>query len=259
MSSRNDEYAQCQHFNADFFLTLSHLEKGHFWFESRNKIIADLFRQYVQPNASVIEIGAGTCSVAIMLQNLGYDVTVSDVHEEIFQFAKQQNIQRALCFDLTNNPPINECFNVVGLFDVLEHIADDAGAIKNAARLLRYHGKIIITVPAHKWLWNKSDEEASHKRRYTLREIETLIIAAGLRVVSVRYFFSSLVPFLLFRKFVYKKTRNQNSNNQTEVWGLRPHPVLNTALMRMLTAERTLQKKISFPFGGSIVLVAEKI
>jgi SAM-dependent methyltransferase len=72
--------------------------------------------------------------------------------------------------------------------NVLEHIADDAGEIREAAQVLKPGGALGIFVPALPWLSSRFDREIGHHRRYSRAQLVTLIEANGLRVVEARYF-----------------------------------------------------------------------
>lgn len=245
MSWKKSEY------DPAFFDTFSEIENGHFWFEARNRVIAELFHKFVDQESSILEIGAGTCFVAAMLQKEGYTVTVSDIHQEAAAFAQKKGIDDFILVDIAGERFSPErSFHTVGLFDVLEHIEHDECALRNIHRLLYKNGKLILTVPAHRWLWNQSDEIAFHKRRYTLHELKILLNTAGFKVLERKYFFALLIPFLFLRKFSPRQRRF--------ILGSKLPPFINNFFSQILRADNWLQKHLKFPIGGSIAIVAEK-
>ena len=71
---------------------------------------------------------------------------------------------------------------------MLEHIEDDAGELRLAAAALRPGGALLVFGPALEWLYSELDYKAGHYRRYSLRRLRQLARAAGLEILSVRYF-----------------------------------------------------------------------
>jgi 2-polyprenyl-3-methyl-5-hydroxy-6-metoxy-1,4-benzoquinol methylase len=170
-------------------------EEKHFWFIVRKQRIINIFKKYVQKHESVLEIGAGTGNVARALQTAGYDVSVGEMHLNGLCYAKSYGIKNCYQFDLFD-PPFSEHFDVIGMFDVLEHLQEDVLAMQCVQSMLKPNGRIVLTVPAHKWLWNRDDAIAAHKRRYTLKELKMVMEKAGFEILHGRYFFVSILPLL---------------------------------------------------------------
>jgi hypothetical protein len=80
------------------------------------------------------------------------------------------------------------------LMDVLEHVDDDVGLMRSALVGAAEHAYVLITVPAFQRLFSAHDMFLEHKRRYTLRQVEEVVQAAGLEILSARYFFAFLLP-----------------------------------------------------------------
>lgn len=246
MSWKKSEY------DPAFFDTFSEIESGHFWFEARNRVIAKLFHQFVDQDSSILEIGAGTCFVAAMLQKEGYTVTVSDVHQDAAAFAQKKGIDDFILVDIGDDRfSLERSSHAIGLFDVLEHVENDERALRNIHRILKENGKLILTVPAHRWLWNRSDEIAFHKRRYTLNGLTTLLNTSGFQVLEGRYFFTLLIPFFFLRKCALFHSRT--------IFGSKLPPFINSFFSRILHVDNLLQRHFKFPVGGSIAIVAKKI
>jgi hypothetical protein len=86
-----------------------------------------------------------------------------------------------------------EC-DLILLMDVLEHVDDDVGLIRSTLVGAAEHAYVLITVPAFQTLFSAHDMFLEHKRRYTLRQVEEVVRAAGLEILSARYFFAFLLP-----------------------------------------------------------------
>lgn len=233
-------------------------EERHFWFLARKQVIRELFARYVRRDERIIEVGAGTGNVAGMLQRAGYQVAVGELHTSGLDYAARYGIQERYQFDLMATP-FREHFDVVCLFDVLEHLADDAGAVRQVYQMLRPGGRVIVTVPAHPELWNKSDVRAHHQRRYRAAELQALFASNGFQVLTVRGFFLSLLPLLGLRRLLQPSRERQAATATTaEDISLKIVPVVNSLLRAVLTIENRLLQSAAPRFGGSLALVAQR-
>jgi SAM-dependent methyltransferase len=231
-----------------WFDRLEQIESRHFWFRARRRLIARLFERHVERPGRVLEVGTGTGSVARMLADRGYRVAASDIHREALDHARAKGLTDLYQFDLARSP-FCEQFDAVGLFDVLEHVDDDHAALEAVWRALRPGGRLVLTVPAHAWLWSGSDAIAGHRRRYGPAELRGRVRAAGFDVLHCRCFFVALVPWLLLRRLL-------GSAGQTA--GLNVIPVANGLMSAMLEVEDHLLGPLRPGIGGSIALVAQR-
>jgi len=222
-------------------------ELDHFWFESRRNLILQVFNKYISKKDKIIEIGAGTGSVARMLNENGYDLSIGEIHEHGIKYALENNQANLPIyqFDIMKNPFKNH-FDVVGLFDVLEHIKDDELAIKHIYTMLNDSGKIIITVPAHMWLWCEDDEVSNHYKRYELDSLKELLKQEGFSIKYATNFFISIIPLL------YLRTKSSSSAK------IKINPIINIILSTISNIENKFLNLISSKIGGSIIIVAEK-
>jgi len=237
-----------------WFEQLDYVEERHFWFRARRAVILALFRRYARSTDEILEVGSGTGSVAAALAAQGYRVAVSDVHRASLEFAGRKGLAERYLFDLTR-PPFQEHFDVVGLFDVLEHLTDDHQALAMVRRMLKPGGRVVITVPAHQWLWGQSDVVAGHKRRYGSRQLEDVVESVGLEVVELRGLFLSLVPLLAVRALL--NPARECPKDGAALW-LSVVPVANEILYAMLSTECHLLSGCRPHFGGSFALVARR-
>jgi SAM-dependent methyltransferase len=224
---------------------------GHFWFEERNNLISWAMKKYAPDCRSFLEVGCGT---GFVLRRISEDfpqssVTAVEYYEAALPFARQRCPRAAISqADITNLPFESE-FDVVGCFDVLEHIPDDAHALRNLKKALKPGGLLLISAPQHMWLWSEQDEHACHKRRYSRGELLAKTRDSGFGTVFATSFVSIPVPLMLLRKL--KRTRSSEGANSAE---FRPSARVNQSLRLVLRAERSLVKAgISWPVGGSLI------
>jgi SAM-dependent methyltransferase len=149
--------------------------------------------------------------------------------------------------------PFDAEWDVVGAFDVLEHLDDDARALRELARAVVPGGTVLLTVPQHPWLWSADDEYGRHRRRYRRRELVTRVRAAGLEVVSVTSWVTSLLPLMALSRLRPRRGPFDPAHE------LRQGRLTRTVLERVLGAEQALiERGVSLPAGGSLVVVARR-
>ena len=229
-------------------------EKNHFWFKARRDLICDVFRDFVGRRETVIEIGTGTGNISKMLLENGYKMIIGDVHKNaLYQFGNDQ-IAEKYQFDLME-APFREHFDVIGMFDVLEHINEDGLAVRKICEMLKKGGRVVVTVPAHQWLWSKFD--LTHKRRYELKELKDMFKKGGFDVVLAKNFFVSIIPLLFLRSIFGGSAKDKRSSELAEEQ-MNINPFINKILYFVSRMENKLLKNFSPKIGGSIVLVAIK-
>jgi SAM-dependent methyltransferase len=182
------------------FAALHAVEDHHFWFQERNRVLAaviDRLTCQLAHGYRVLEVGCGTGNVLRMLEDVCCDGEVigTDLFDEGLVFARRRcrcAVVQADIFDL----PFTEPFEVIGLFDVLEHLPDDRGALEALHAALVPGGALVLTVPAHQALWSYADEYAGHYRRYAASDLLELLERTGFQVEYCTPFMAALYPLL---------------------------------------------------------------
>jgi SAM-dependent methyltransferase len=238
---------------------LLHAEQAHFWHRARNRfILRKIGALGVRPGARILELGCGAGCVAAELARAGYEVTGVDGHRALLAVACTRAPKaRFLCHDLRQELPDVErgAFDVVGLFDVIEHLDDPLQALTNALRFAKPGGHVVGTVPALMSLWSSIDVHAGHKTRYSARTLETTLAGLrGARVLEIAPFFRLLVPLLWAqRRFIGKSGRadpRQHAAAAVNNMRVPPFP-LNASLLAIATAEHALAPMLRVPLPGA--------
>jgi SAM-dependent methyltransferase len=142
--------------------------------------------------------------------------------------------------------PFEAEFDVLGAFDVLEHIDEDEAVLSQMHQALRPGGGLMITVPQHPALWSDTDVRACHKRRYTRNELVQKVKAAGFETLRVTSFVSLLLPLM------WASRKRQGSEFSLK-------PLLNGFLETALRVEAWfIRRGINLPWGGSLLLIGRK-
>lgn len=231
-------------------------EKNHFWFICRRELILDTFSRYVFPESRILEVGAGTGYVARGFMERGYKVAIGEIHLSGLYYAKKYGVSECYQFDLFD-PPFENEFDAIGMFDVLEHLEDDVFALQQVTKMLKPGGKLFITVPAHKWLWNRDDRIAAHKRRYSKKALIQIIKQSDMRVIEARFFFITILP-LLFLRHLFKKDNGETVTEKEMNADIFIDPNINYLLLILTRLENYLLRWLPNFAGGSLLCVAEK-
>lgn len=244
-------------FNADFFERLSHVEESSFWFRSRNRLILWALNTYFPHAGNFLEIGCGTGYVLSGIRRMfpKLHLSGSDIYHEGFTFAEQR-VPGTTFFqmDACRIPFVNE-FDVIGAFDVLEHIEKDETVLEQMFQACKPGGGIILTVPQHPFLWSIGDEYSFHKRRYTRDELNRKLVSAGFNIIRQTSFVSLLLPLMAASRLV--KRRLKKTFNPAEELTVPTN--INTVLEKIMDFERRfITKGFSFCAGGSLLIVARK-
>jgi SAM-dependent methyltransferase len=228
------------------FQRLKSAEKNHFWFRVRRTWIFDKINKFIPPPATLLEVGCGTGNVCSFLATQGYDATGCEFYQEaiVLSWPGFKSVRA----DANKLPFENKSFDIVGLFDVIEHLKDDVTPLREACRVVKDSGIIVITVPAREELWSYIDERAFHKRRYSKKSLGEVIEKAYLNPLSIEYFFMSLyLPMKWTRR---KKTKTDNQFLISRY--------TNFLLEKYFSAERQISKLMPLPVGTSLIAVASK-
>lgn len=229
-------------------------EENDWWFVGRRKIILTLLNKYLvgQRNLSILDIGCGAGGMIEYLSNYGQVIGLDkDKHIVDLNLKKGKNV---VCGDIKKLNFSNDSFDLITLLEILEHLDDDSSGLKEVFRVLKPQGILLVTVPAFPFLWSSHDSVAHHKRRYTKRELERKLSKSGFKILKISYMNIFLFPVIfLFRLFKNLFSREKNKSDFID------YPAfLNHLLKLVFSSEAFFLKTISFPFGVSLLVLAQK-
>jgi SAM-dependent methyltransferase len=244
-------------FGAEGFAQLFDLESHHFWFQSRNRLVEWALRKYFGAPRHVLEVGCGTGFVLSHLERAFPSTRFSggEAYPQALAFAASR-LRRTQLYQLDVRAlPFQEEFDVIGAFDVLEHVPEDEAALAELHDACVPGGGLVVTVPQHPWLWSGADETARHVRRYTLASLRQKVERAGFLVTRTTSFVTALLPPMIVSRLVGDR-RGTEHRVKREFSISRP---LSFAFGNVLAAERgIIRAGVSLPFGGSLLLVARR-
>jgi 2-polyprenyl-3-methyl-5-hydroxy-6-metoxy-1,4-benzoquinol methylase len=245
------------------FDSLVSAEDRHFWFRARNQVISLFAAEavaHLSPGYRVLEMGCGDGNVLRFLERACSAGTVvgMDLYGEGIHYARSRTACPLVQGDVRKSP-FGKTFQVIGIFDVLEHIPDDSRILLDLWKLLENGGTLLLTVPANPSLWSYFDELAGHCRRYEAGDLRSKLEEAGFAIEYLTPYMASLSPLMwLSRGFRAKTAANADAKELLEQ-ELRVVPVLNEILDWALSWEtRWLARRRQLPFGSSLLAVARK-
>lgn len=230
-------------------------QESHWWFAARRRILrSQLERLQLSVDADILEIGSGTGANLDLLAEFGRVVGL-EMNPAAIVLAQQRICNRSGAVsmrlgrcpdDLASLPR----FDLVCMFDVLEHIEEDGAALTAAASRLKPGGRLLLTVPSYQWMWGPHDEQLHHKRRYTRRSITERCAGAGLELHHLSHFNTLLFPLAVARRLFEKAGGRGSAAVAT------PAQPINAALRCTFAFERHLLAHVRLPYGLSLMAIA---
>lgn len=230
---------------------MAELDQRHWWYRARRDILSDLIARKIAPppDARILEIGCGTGHNLAMLGRFGRvdAIEVDGAARDIASRRLGRTVMNAPLPAL--NGVENGAYDLIAILDVLEHVEDDRAALQGMATKLRPGGHILITVPAHPWMWSAHDVVNHHKRRYTRAALKKVIGEAGLTLDMLSWFNSVLFPLAAGARLAGRVTGREDSDDS-----LPPRPV-NALFEKIFGLERYAIGRLPFPPGVSLAAI----
>ena len=219
----------------------------HFWIRRRFEVLRRLADSVVRDSKRAAEIGCGSGLLQKDIED-HYGIPVAGF--ELNEVALRKNVSRLsplYCYNIHQcNPEFHARFDVLFLFDVLEHIEDQSGFLQSVKFHLADTGTLVINVPAHQLLYSDYDSAAGHIRRYSVSQLAKVAEQNGLKPKAFTYWGLPLVPLLLVRKMMNMQrsdgkagfdTRGDTVNTLLSFlarWEPLPQTFLGTSVMAVL-------------------------
>ena len=228
---------------------------SHWWWVSRRKIIRRVLSRYFSADDKerrILEVGSGSGSNFELLREFGL---VSGI--EMSCYAANVAKSRFPEIDVKNiSIPgrLDQTFEMIAMFDVLEHIEDDIGALEWVAEHLEDFGHLILTVPAFSFLWSEHDEVSHHKRRYSKSNLMS-ILGQRFDIEYCSYFNTHLFPAVAAVR-VGRRLRGKKGSEEDVTMGA--NGIINTVLTGIFSSETLWIPRLQLPFGVSLIVAARK-
>lgn len=238
------------------------MEDVHWWFVGRRRILLEVLDRYLGKGGAdhrrILDVGCGTGTMLTHLASYGQAQGV-DIDEEAVGYCRERGLVDVRLGSAETLPFEDNSFDLVTALDVVEHLDDDAAALREIRRVLRPGGKVLLTVPAHPFLWGDQDEVNLHKRRYVVREVRDRLDATGFDVLRLTYInalmFAPIAAVRMLRRLEHRL--RPQTQAQSDFRYPAPGP-LNFLLGWIFAAEAPVVRRFNIPVGVSILALAQK-
>ena len=217
------------------------------WYKGRALVIRAMIARarIATPLESILDFGAGFGGMYSELARLSPRVYAFEPDAS----ARTVAAQHAYAFSYsTVEEALSRRYELIGLFDVIEHIEDDKTFLLSLHKALMPNGLLAITVPACPFLWSEHDAVCQHFRRYTKRSLSNLLTNAGYEVLTMSYWDTFLFLPAALMRFLGKSGSS----------ALALPNFLNKLLLLVVEVESKILRVCSFPFGVSLIVIARK-
>ena len=230
---------------------LYQVEDWHWWFRGRRAVIhAMLDRVGLPQSPRILDAGCGTGRNLVEFSSLGRAQGV-DTSAQAVEFCRRRGLDEVQVGSLNSLPFEDSSFDLILLADVLEHVEDDLGALRELKRVGAGDARLVITVPAYRWMWSKHDVSHHHHRRYTRKQLRELVREAGWEPTVATYFNSMLLPPIALLRML---ARRGSPKGRDDV-DLTPGPLNSVLGLPMQLEARLIRIGARFPAGVSVGLV----
>lgn len=241
------------------------IEENSFWFKSRNELITELCRRYLDPTLGAIwDVGGGNGFVSVELQRQGFETVLVEPGEYGCKVAASRKVNNVICGCFEDLKLPDNSIAAIGCFDVIEHIAEPTNLVKEFYRTLLPGGSAIVSVPAHMLLWSEIDSYSGHFLRYSVKELDKLFTDCGFKRVDSGYFFCSLAPAMFLLRVLpeilgFKRSQVDFRAQATKIHTIQGSTILKNLLLALLRFELKTLKYLRLPFGTSAFGVYRKL
>ena len=252
----------CADYPGEGFDVTAEVEAKSFWCRSRNRILRRVVERFTDRSRelAMLEIGCGIGGVIGELRQIpNLRLTASEIYVQGLRYARSRFPDVDFIQLDAADIPFDGQFDIVGAFDVLEHIQADDRVMHGVHQALRPGGVFIMTVPQYQWLWSPLDEIVQHKRRYGRIELLRKLRRNDFDVLFCSSFVTALFPAMAASRLL-ARTRATKSDTKA---AFASQVTLSAAANRfcdlvMRIDELALRAGVSLPFGGSLLVVARK-
>ncbi|MBN1405346.1 MAG: glycosyltransferase [Candidatus Omnitrophica bacterium] len=231
------------------------MEKRHWWFTGRRALIVHLIKSSNIISPQILDVGCGTGANLLAFGKMGKAFGI-DISARAIKFCKKRGVENVIQCSAEKIEYADKTFDIITCLDLLEHVADPVEMLAELKRVLKDDGKIIIAVPAFRFLWSQHDEALCHLRRYTKKSLLSDLKNAGLKSENNGYFFFlsffAVAPIRMMRKFLVS---NQVTRSDTTTL---PPKYLNEFLKFLFKIELIISGWMRLPFGTTIYTIASK-
>ena len=239
--------------NLEYELQTHRVEDRHWWYRGRRRVLEQTIQRLaLPPRARILDAGCGSGRNMVDLARYG-EVTGVELSEPSAEVARGRHVGEVVEGSVMEMPFPPDSFDLALCLDVIEHLEDDRGALRELRRVLAPGGALLVTVPAYQWLWSGHDEINHHHRRYSRTTLERAAREGGWECVRTTHFNSLLLPAAIALRAL-DRLHARATESSLDLW-VPPAP-LNWVLQQPLNLEAALIGRGGhIPVGLSLLAV----
>lgn len=261
MQSDVDDGGQSEYSRAAMEITAD-VALQSFWVRSRNRTFSELIASFCKKSdfSSFFELGCAT----------GDFLSYLNRHVHWLKLSGSDNMPEAVHAAQTALPEIqifrldakqlnsDDELEAIGAFDLLEHITEDKLVMSQVFQTLKPGGLFFMSVPQHKFMWSQLDEKIQHKRRYGRQELIEKLKDTGFKIEYITSLVALLFPAMILQRFIVDRAVVNKDDEDISPY-VSFNPLLNATFDKLMRIDEFLiRRRISLPFGGTLVAVARK-
>lgn len=234
-------------------------EDSHWWYVGNHENFLNLLYRYniLKDHIKVLDAGCGTGKWLEILKkaNIIFETGI-DFQEKALEFARSRSEMNLHIGDVNESIFPSSSFDLITSFDVLcNRNINNSAVLKNFYTYLNNKGHLLLTLPAYQFLHSKHDKVVHTGKRYTKKQLRTLLEENGFEIIKITYAVSLLFPVALIKRGIDKVLSNNDSeHNEVKI----PSKFINRLFLSVMRFENFLLKYFSFPFGLSVMALARK-
>jgi SAM-dependent methyltransferase len=185
----------------ELYRLMYEVEDRHWWFRGRAAVVSALFSRLGLPaSPRILDAGCGTGRNLQRYTQIGPAQGIEPSPDAV-EFCRRRGLDNVRRATLEELPFEAQSFDLLVATDVLEHVDDDAVALRELRRVAAPGAALVLTVPAYRWLWSSEDDRLGHRRRYTRASLREVVEANGWQPQIATYFNTLLLaPIAVARR-----------------------------------------------------------
>jgi SAM-dependent methyltransferase len=246
-------FGKMQLVNREYELQTHRVEDSHWWYRGRRLVLERIVARLRLPaRPRILDAGCGSGRNMVELARHG-EVTGVEIARASAELARGRHLGEVVEGSVMQMPFADDSFDLVVCLDVIEHLPDDRGALRELRRVLAPDGALIVTVPAYQWLWSGHDEINHHCRRYSRTTLRRAANEAGWECAYTTHFNALLLPVAIALRAL-DRLHHGTTESSLDLW-VPPAP-LNSLLQQPLNLEAAvIARGGSIPVGLSLLAV----
>jgi len=224
--------------------SLLHAMEDSWWYRGRALVVGKALSVVARVPGRAFDVGAGFGGMAATLLRYASELDGTEPDQGAREKARARGYMNIYADLSAAHPP----YDLIAIFDVLEHVADDVAFLDELRGALADDGSLVLTVPAFPWLWSEHDVSHHHFRRYTRRSLRAALERSGFEVSFLSYW----NMFLFIPAAIVRMLGGSGAASLAL-----PH-FLDALFYAVVRAESLLLPALRLPFGTGIIAVVRK-